>query len=205
MSTAPADRTSNSSGCCDRNAVERPFLSRLSVHPARVVCLGILLVNGAVVLWLMLLGRNFVPETVALQWWSGSTLPADNSQHLIDFYSLLHAVSGAALYFAARAVCPAWPVHLRFVMVITCSGIWEIIENTPSVIALFNDPHSPAVYRGDSVVNALCDTSFAAAGFLAAHVLPGWFIIAAGALVEIGVAWMIQDGFVLGTARLVMR
>jgi hypothetical protein len=181
------------------------FSSRLAAHPVLTVFLGILLVNGTVVLWLMLLGRNFVPETVALQSWSGSTLSADNSQHLIDFYSLLHAVSGAALYFAARAVCPAWPVHLRFMMMIGCSGVWEVIENTPSVIALFNDPHGLAVYRGDSVVYALSDTSFAAAGFLAAHALPPWFIIAAGALVELGVALMIHDGFVLAAARLVMR
>jgi hypothetical protein len=90
-------------------------------------------------------------------------------------------------------------------MAIGCSGVWEIVENTPSVIAMFNDPHGLAVYRGDSVVNALSDTSFAAAGFLAAHALPSWFIIAGGALVEVGVALMIHDGFVLGAARLVMR
>jgi hypothetical protein len=176
-----------------------------ALQPALAVCLGVLLVNGAVALWLMFLGRGFLPATVPLQWFSASTAAANNSQHLTDFYSLLHAVSGAALYFAARAVCPAWPPHRRFLMVIACSGVWEIVENLPVVIALFNDPGSLSVYRGDSIVNALSDTAFVALGFLSAHCLPRWLIIAAGVAAEIGVAMMIHDGFLLGTARLVLR
>ncbi|MBV0893261.1 DUF2585 domain-containing protein [Paracoccus sp. Z118] len=177
----------------------------LATPPALEVALGILLVNGAVVLWLLLLGRGVLPDGVPLQWWSGSTLTADNSQHLADFYSALHAISGAALYFAARAICPEWPLRRRFIMVIACSGVWEVVENTPAVIALFNDPGSLNVYRGDSIVNALSDTAFVAFGFLAAHSLPRWLIIATGALAEFTVALIIHDGFVLGTARVVLR
>lgn len=183
----------------------RPPLSLLAIPPPLEVALGILLVNGAVVLWLLLLGRGVIPDAVPLQWWSGSTLAADNSQHLADFYSALHAISGAALYFAAQAICPEWPLHRRLIMVIACSGVWEVVENTPAVISLFNDPGSLNVYRGDSIVNALSDTAFVAFGFLAAHSLPRWLIIATGALAEFTVALIIHDGFVLGTARVVLR
>lgn len=173
--------------------------------PAVTLGLGMLLVNGLVVLWLWLLGRSVLPASVPLEWWNGSTLAAHNSQHLTDFYSLLHAMSGAALYFAARWLCPAWPLHRRLLMVVACSGFWEIVENTPGVIALFNDPAGLHVYRGDSIVNALSDTAFVALGFLAAHQMPRWGIIAAGLVAEIAVAVVIHDGFVLGTARIILR
>lgn len=186
-------------------ALARPFPQPPAAQPLVLACLGMLLVNGAVILWLLLLGRNILPATVPLRWWSGSTLSADNSQHLSDFYSLLHAMSGAALCFAARSLRPAWPVLGRLLLVIACSGAWEIVENTPWVIALFNDPAGPGVYGGDSIINAVSDTAFVAAGFLAAHALPRRFVIAAGTLAEIGVAVMIHDGFVLGTAKLVLR
>lgn len=182
-----------------------PLPSIRAAQPAVTLCLGILLVNGAVVLWLWLLGRSILPPTVPLRIWNGSTLSAHNSQHLMDFYSALHAMSGAALYFAARRLRPAWPLHRRLLTVIACSGLWEIIENTPWVIALFNDPGGLHVYRGDSIVNALSDTAFVALGFMAAHQMPRWFIIAAGAMAEVGVAIVIHDGFVLGTARIILR
>lgn len=166
---------------------------------------GILLVNGAVVLWLMLLGRSFLPQGVPMDWWNPSVLSAHNSQHLTDPYSALHAISGAALFFVACAVRPAWPLHRRLLLAIACSGLWEAVENTPWVIALFNDPEGAAIYSGDSIVNALSDTGFVALGFLAAHSLPRWIIVAGGVGAEICVALMIHDGFVLGTARLVLR
>lgn len=183
----------------------RSPMSLPAACPTLEVVIGILLVNGTVVVWLLLLGRGFGPESVPLQWWNGSTRTAHNSQHLADFYSALHAMSGAALYFAARAICPEWPLHRRFILVIACSGVWELVENTPAVIALFNDPGSLDIYRGDSIANALSDTAFVAFGFLAAHSLPRWFIIATGALAETAVALIIHDGFVLGAARVVLR
>lgn len=63
----------------------------------------------------------------------------------------------------------------------------------------------PGVYRGDSIVNALGDTGFVALGFLAAHTLPRWSVVAGGLLAEVSVVLAIHDGFVLGTARLVRQ
>ena len=182
-----------------------PALGSFPASPAVTLCLGILLVNGAVVLWLLMLGRDFLPAAVPLEWWSASTLADHNSQHLTDYYSALHAISGAGLYFAACWLRPLWPLHRRLLMVLACSGVWEVVENTPWVIALFNDPGSLSVYRGDSIVNALSDTAFVAMGFIAAHVLPRRVLVMAGVMAEIGVAVMIHDGFILGTARIVLR
>lgn len=176
-----------------------------SAGPAATLVAGILLVNGAVVLWLLALGRGFLPASVPLEWWNPSTLAAHNSQHVTDAYSLLHAVSGAALYVAAGWLRPAWPFHRKLLMVLACSGVWEIVENTPWVIALFNDPVGAQVYRGDSIVNALSDTGFVALGVLAARLMPRWAVIGAGVLAEIGAAVMIHDSFVLGAARIILR
>lgn len=180
-------------------------LAFLAGRPLLTLALGILLVNAAVVLWLLFLGRGFLPETVPLDWWNPSTALSHNSQHVTDFYSALHAISGAALFFLARRLRPGWPAGTRLLLVIACSGLWEMVENTPSVISLFNDPEGIDVYRGDSIVNALSDTGFVALGFLAAHNFPRWLVIAGGGLAEIAVALMIHDGFVLGMARMVLR
>ena len=214
MSGPGADPANQRGGCSplhfdDMNRRPRPTpgqpLARPPLSPALTLCLGILLVNGAVALWLLLLGRSLLPTGVPLQWWSGSTFADHNSQHLTDYYSALHVISGAGLYFAARRVCPLWPLHKRLLMVIACSGVWEVVENTPWIIALFNDPGGPGVYRGDSIVNAFSDTAFVALGFIVAHHMPRWFIIGAGLMAEIGVAVVIHDGFVLGTARIILR
>lgn len=180
-------------------------LAFLAGRPLLALGLGVLLVNAAVALWLLLLGRGFLPQAGPLHWWNPSTALSHNSQHVADFYSALHAVSGAGLYFVARRLRPAWPFPLRLLLVVVCSGVWEIVENTPPVIALFNDPEGLAVYRGDSIVNALSDTGFVALGFLAAHGFPRWLVLAGGGLAELAVALAIHDGFVLGTARLVWR
>lgn len=177
----------------------------LAGRPLLTLALGILLVNAAVVLWLLFLGRGFLPQDVPLDWWNPSTALSHNSQHVADFYSALHAISGAALFFLARRLRPGWRVGTRLLLVIACSGIWEIVENTPWVISLFNDPAGIDVYGGDSIVNALSDTGFVALGFLAAHNFPRWLVIAGGGLAEIAVALMIHDGFVLGTARMILR
>lgn len=176
-----------------------------ATRSAVALCLGFLLVNGVVVAWLVLVGRSMLPVAVPLEWWNGSVLSHHNSQHLMDFYSPLHAVSGAALYLAATALRPHWPLHRRLLMVIACSGVWEIVENTPAVIALFNAPQGAAIYRGDSIVNALSDSAFVLGGSLAAHGLPRWAVITAGVLAEVGVVLGVSDGLVLGTARLVLR
>lgn len=194
----------NRTDAISRHPPGRP-LSLAAGRPALTFCFGILLINGLLVLWLLFLDRSFLPGMVPLELWNASTVAPHNSQHLTDLYSLLHAISGAALYFVARALCPAWPVHLRLLMAIACSGVWEAVENTPFVIALFNDPESLNVYAGDSIINALSDTGFVALGFLAAHNFPRWLIVTAGLLAEVGVAVIIHDGFVLGTARLVLR
>lgn len=156
-----------------------------AVRSVALLCLGFVLVNGLVVAWLVLLGHDALPSAVPLEWWNGSLLSHHNSQHVTDVYSPLHAVSGAALYVVATALRPHWPLHRRVLLVIACSGVWEIVENTPPVIALFNAAQGPAVYGGDSVVNALSDSAFVLGGSLAAPGFRRWLVITAGVLVEI--------------------
>jgi len=182
----------------------QPSLS--AANSALVSLLGILLVNGTVMMWLLLLGHGFLPETVPLEWWSASTLTADNSQHLTDVYSTLHAASGAVLYFALKSCCPTWPLHYHLLTAIACSGVWELVENTPAVIALFNNPADPGSYHGDSIINALSDTAFVAFGFLAAQGFPRWLIIAGGfALAALWIGVTIHDDFIYDVTRTALR
>ncbi|WP_347140921.1 DUF2585 family protein [Paracoccus sp. SSK6] len=155
----------------------------LKACPALTFILGALLVNGTVALWLWTLGRNVLPTEAPLQWLSFCTGPEGNSQHLADIYSFAHAVSGAGLYVFLQGVWFFRPLWQRLLAAIASSGMWEVVENTPWVIALFNGAPGPGTCRGDSIVNALSDTAFVTLGFLVARHMPLWAIAVFSAFV----------------------
>jgi hypothetical protein len=170
--------------------------------PSMTVCVLLCLLANAVAagsLWLF--GRSFLPETEPLQWWSAGLEAASNSQHLSDPYSFMHAMFGAALYVFLELIKRGWPVRSRLVVTVLGSVVWEIVENTPPVIRLFNESSQPGAYAGDRIVNALSDTGFVIFGFFVARLL-GWrATLALAVLVEIALSISIGDGFVLGTLK----
>lgn len=170
-----------------------------------VLVIGSLMALSVMALTMKVLGHGLFPQDVPLQFWSVSTAPAHNSQHVVDPFSLLHAVSGGGLYLLLRHRWPQLSIQAILTLAVVCSRVWEVVETSPAIIALFNDSDSPGSYRGDSIINAVTDTGFVALGCFAAHRLPGWLSLASAAVAELSVALMIHDGFVLGTARLVRR
>lgn len=143
-----------------------PVLRLFFVQHGRVAtALAIVLMMALTSLWLALLGRPLLPAS-PLEWFSRSDLPGDNSQHLSDAYSLAHAASGAGLGIAARIIRPHWDLKRALLVAVLCSAVWEMVENTTFIIALFNHILWSDSYRGDSIVNALSDTVFVVLGFL---------------------------------------
>jgi hypothetical protein len=170
--------------------------------PSMTVCILLCLLANAVAagcLWLF--GRSLLPETEPLRLWSTGFDAASNSQHLSDPYSLMHAVFGAALSIFLAALKPGWPVRSRLVVAVFGSVVWEIVENTPPVIRLFNESSQPGAYAGDKIVNALSDTGFVMLGFFVANWL-GWrATLLLSVLVEVALVTSIGDGFTLGTLK----
>ena len=170
--------------------------------PPLAVCLLICLAaNSLAAATLWLFGRPLVPPHEPLRLWSTSFELLSNSQHLADPYSFMHLLFGAGLYLFVDALKPFWPARSKLVVVVLGSVAWEIVENTPPVIALFNETSQPGAYAGDSIVNSLSDTGFVVLGFFLARLL-GWRVMLLAAVVlEIVLVWSIDDGLLLGTLR----
>lgn len=97
----------------------------------------------------------------------------ETSQLFLDPYSLTHVAHGMmfagllALLFAKLA--PHW----RFVIAIGLESIWEMIENTNTVIDRYREATAALGYHGDTILNSLGDIFCCAVGFLIAGKL-GW-------------------------------
>ncbi|SFF26838.1 Protein of unknown function [Aureimonas phyllosphaerae] len=185
MAPRPADRASN------------VFLST----PAGQIVVGaaIVLVMAAI---LDLMGRPLVCDCGTIRLWDGDPHSPGSSQQFADWYSALHVVFGIGLYLALHRARPHWPTSWLLLTALASSGVWEVMENSPWIIAMFGQAVGAPEYHGDSVFNALGDTVFVALGFLAARALPLKGTIGLVLLFELAIALAIRDGFVLGTLRL---
>lgn len=171
-------------------------------RPSLGLCLAlILLANSAAVVSLWLFGRPLLPASKPLRLWSANFEAASNSQHLSDPYSFMHCLFGAGLFLFLDWLKPIWPVRSKLIVAVLGSVVWEIVENTPRVIHLFNESGQPGAYAGDSIVNSLSDTGFVIAGFLIVRLL-GWRTTLVLAVVtEIALSVSIGDGLLLGTLK----
>ncbi len=155
-------------------------------------------------LWLLGAGRPWGcigGDTFA--WQPGSGI-AHNSQHLADWYSLLHAGFGIGLAWALRTLRPRWQRRDAWLVALACSTVWEVVENTPFVISLLDNTTNMAPdYSGDSVVNSLADTGWVLLGFWLAWRMPGRWALAVIVLLELTVSLAIADGWVLTVFRLI--
>lgn len=159
-----------------------------------------MLAVAALIAWLQLLGRPLVCPCGIVRLWA----PLHDSQHLADWYSLLHISFGLGLFAVVAAFQPRWRFPLRLAVAVLGSVAWEAIENVPAVIALFNEPAGAASYRGDTILNALGDTFFVAIGCGIAARLPWRAVLAVAGLIELGVWVAIRDGLIVGLVRLIL-
>lgn len=176
---------------------DRPFLA--SRRRQGLLGIGVVL---AMVVWLLAMGRPFVCPCGIVSFWQGPLTEAENSQQFSDWYSLLHAVFGAGLCLFVSWMRPEWKFGEKLIAALVGSALWEGMENTPFLIALFSESPNAPDYFGDSILNALGDTLFVVLGFLAAVRLPLWATAALVVAAETAVTLTINDGFLLGGLRL---
>jgi len=164
------------------------------------------------------LAALLVAATTALHlmgqpWWctQGDLLPwasdinsAHNSQHLVDAYTLTHALHGFAFYAILWAVAGAKLAQPhRFIIAMAAEASWEVFENTEFVINRYREATISLDYLGDSVVNSLGDIAAAAVGYGVAMVVPVGASVAAFAGVEILLLLWIRDSLLLNIIMLV--
>jgi hypothetical protein len=115
--------------------------------------------------WWCSCGRAFL--------WTGNAWSSLTSQAFLDPYSLTHILHGlifcGLLTLLVRGLSTTW----RLCLSITIEAIWELVENTNTVIQHYRAATASLGYQGDTVMNSLGDIMCCGIGFMIARKL-GW-------------------------------
>jgi hypothetical protein len=161
-----------------------------------------LAILAAMAAWLAFMDRPLICPCGTVVLWDGDPHSPGASQQFADWYSALHVMYGIGLYAFIRRMAPRWRLSWMFLAALASSAVWEAMENTPAIIALFGDAPGTPSYEGDSILNAFGDTLFVVLGFFVARRLPVAATIGLTLALEGAVAYAIGDGFILGSLRL---
>jgi hypothetical protein len=168
----------------------RQDLPYTSTYPFLAVAAGLVALQAGT---LSLMGQPLLAAAAPFRLWAGNPLGPDNSQQLTDWYSLSHVVHGLIFYGLSRLIAPRLPFAARLLLAMGVEIGWEIIENSPTVIAAYRAQALAAGYRGDSVLNSLSDTAMMALGFFIASRLPWWGTVLLALTLEVLAALAIRD------------
>ncbi|MBI5470491.1 DUF2585 family protein [Candidatus Kaiserbacteria bacterium] len=162
---------------------------------------GLLLVIQVVMLHFY--GQPTICRCGYVELWQSIGDPDTNSQQIIDWYTFSHVVQGLLFYFVLWYFFPKIPMPARFLIVVGGQFLWEVIENTPLIIHLYQLQAVSKTYMGDSIVNSFTDTLAVAVGFALALRLPPQVTILIGFGIELAMLFTIRDDLLLNTVNFV--
>jgi hypothetical protein len=165
-----------------------------------LVAAGLLAIQACV---LFATGHPPICTCGTLRLWAGDVLGPENSQQLFDWYTPSHLIHGALLYGLLRLIAPRMPFTARLALAIGLEATWEIVENSPVIMARYRQSALAQGYYGDSMINSLFDTLSMAMGFTLARVLPTWLTIALVIAAELFVGYAIRDNLTLNIIQLI--
>ena len=148
---------------------------------------------AAIILYAM--GRNPLCTCGRVDLW-GAVGP-EQSQMLLDWYSLSHLVHGFLFYALLAWIAPRLDVRSRFAVALAIEAGWEIVENTAMVIDRYREATAALGYEGDSILNSLSDIAMMALGFLLARKMPVWASVAVVLVAELIPLLIIRDNLTL--------
>src|SRR5918994_7066978 len=165
-----------------------------------------LIVTGivaAAALALYLMGHPLICKCGYVKLWHFDVMSAENSQHLIDWYTPSHIIHGFLFYWllwlAARGVPMSF--GLRLVLAVAIEASLEVVENTDFVINHYREMTISLDYYGDSVINSVMDIAFMILGFFLAAWWPVWLTVAVAVALVVGA--MISDNLTLNVLMFV--
>ena len=165
-------------------------ISQMNSRAVLAIAISLIALQATI---LSLMGQPLLAAAAPFRLWAGNPLGPDNSQQLTDWYSLSHIVHGLIFYGLSRLIAPRLPFAARLLLAMGVEIGWEIIENSPTVIAAYRAQALAAGYRGDSVLNSLSDTAMMALGFFIASRLPWWGTVLLALTLEVLAALAIRD------------
>jgi len=134
--------------------------------------------------------------------WHGQVFSSQNSQHILDWYSLGHLDHGVLFYGLAWLLMRNASFNARAMAVAVTGLLWEVGENTSMVIERFRAVTISLDYYGDSVVNSVWDSIIMMGGVVLARRIPVWASVAVVLGTETLAAYVVRDGLALNTLML---
>lgn len=132
-------------------------------------------------------------------------LTEESSQGVADWYTLSHIIHGFIFYWLAKLLFPGVSWQWRLLMAIALEVGWEVLENTPMLIEMYQSQVLSEGYVGDSIVNSVVDTLAAMLGFFLALKLPTRIIIALALVMEVVSAVLIRDNLTLNVLNFIYQ
>ncbi|PKR90795.1 hypothetical protein CXZ10_05430 [Pleomorphomonas diazotrophica] len=173
------------------------------VQTTRVVVMIIaaaLIVQAAV---LYAMGQPSICACGTVRLWAGTVLGPENSQQITDWYTPSHVIHGILFFALGRLLFRRWTSPLfALALALGIEVAWELIENSPPVIARYREQALAQGYSGDSILNSLSDTLAMLAGFWIAARLPVRASIALALAAELFTGLMIRDNLTLNVVQL---
>jgi hypothetical protein len=173
-------------------------------HPARttLIVAGIIL---AAALALYLMGHPLICKCGYVKLWHFDVVSAENSQHLIDWYTPSHLIHGFLFYGAFWLLSRVLPLSfaMRLILAVVIEAAWEVIENTDFVINHYREMTISLDYYGDSVINSVSDILVMVLGYFMAARLPVWLTVTIAIALELFVGAMIRDNLTLNVLSFV--
>jgi hypothetical protein len=171
---------------------------------ARTLGLAVLVLLATAAI-LLAMGRHPICTCGAVRLWADAAGP-ENSQQLLDWYAPSHVVHGLLFYAGLRLVGRLrgrpLPLAQAFLAALVLEGAWEIVENTPFVLARYRAATIAQGYEGDSVLNSLSDMGMMSLGFALAARMPVAASVALGLGLELSAALAIRDNLALNVIML---
>lgn len=170
--------------------------------PARILAL---LATGIVVQIAALhaMGQPPICTCGIIRLWQGDVLGPENSQQLTDWYTPSHIIHGLLFSLGLKALFPRLSLVKAFAIALCLEITWELIENSPPMIARYRQQALAQGYSGDSILNSVSDVLACTTGFFVARAIPVKFTLALILAAELFTGYMIRDNLSLNIIQLV--
>ncbi len=148
-------------------------------------------------------GQPLVSASGQVRLWVNSVWSGENSQQIADWYTLSHVIHGMLVALAGRALGARIGFPLALGVAVATGVGWEIGEHTTWVLDRFRGETIYQGYRGDTVLNAVCDYLFMLGGFAFAARAPARTSVLLILGLEATSALAVRDSLILTTIRVV--